>query len=64
MIVGCQANKALTSLQDLIMCEYRAYLNKLKSSDILNKNLGCKRDDANQKQQLSDYSYIPTYTCD
>ena len=28
------------------------------------KHLGCKKGKANQKQQLSDYEYIHSYTCD
>ena len=28
------------------------------------KHLGCKKGEANQKQQLSDYEYIHSYTCD
>ena len=28
------------------------------------KHLGCKKGEANQKQQLSDYKYIYSYTCD
>ena len=36
-----------------------------KRSDTLNKkHLGCKKGEANHKQQLSEYSYIATYTCD
>ena len=28
------------------------------------KHLGCKKGEANQKQQLSDYKSIHSYTCD
>ena len=28
------------------------------------KHLGCKKGEANQKQQLSDYKYTHSYTCD
>ena len=28
------------------------------------KHLGCKKGEANQKQQLSDYQSIHSYTCD
>ena len=28
------------------------------------KHLGCKKGEANQKQQLSDYESIHSYTCD
>ena len=37
----------------------------MPTNDMQNKNThGAKRGEANQKQQLSDYEYIATYTCD
>ena len=32
--------------------------------DAKQKHLGCKKGEANQKQQLSDYKSIHSYTCD
>ena len=33
-------------------------------SNAKQKHLGCKKGEANQKQQLSDYKYTHSYTCD
>ena len=37
---------------------------KLDNNNAKQKHLGCKKGEANQKQQLSDYKSIHSYTCD
>ena len=39
-------------------------VSSLVSSYAKQKHLGCKKGEANQKQQLSDYKSIHSYTCD
>ena len=36
----------------------------ISNNNAKQKHLGCKKGEANQKQQLSDYKSIHSYTCD
>ena len=46
-----------------VMCAYVCILSICKYN-AKQKHLGCKKGEANQKQQLSDYKSIHSYTCD
>ena len=40
------------------------YMMSVANYNAKQKHLGCKKGEANQKQQLSDYKSIHSYTCD
>ena len=48
--------------------KYSLYIAAMSSHNVYiyakQKHLGCKKGEANQKQQLSDYKSIHSYTCD
>ena len=59
---------AVDESDDVTICEeggtvFSCELNTA-NTNAKQKHLGCKKGEANQKQQLSDYKSIHSYTCD